>query len=434
MHAPRGGELRRVVARFASRLAAAAQDPGLALPALLLVAFVLRAAWIDKPSGGLIFDEAYYVNATRVILGLPVPEGAHYADATPGLDPNVEHPALGKLLMAASMSAFGDTPLGWRLPSLIAGLVVIAAVYQIVRAAGETNTFALGIAGLVAFDNLTFVHGRIATLDILVLAPILIAAWLALRERWLLAGVLLGFGFLVKLSALYGLLAVGLPLAARIVNTWRRDHHVPSSTLRAAARLGVGFAVVGLGGLWLLDARFTTFPNPIDHLRHMVAYGAALKEPLDRTGFCAGAASAPWQWLFNECQINYLRVDSIIREGDVIVGRVSSVDFRGAMNPLLVGPLIVAFLATLALAWRTRHRLAGWAVLWGLASWLPYVVLVLLGSRVTYIYYFLPVVPAAAVALAVLLWRSGLPRWIGGVYAAAYLVGFLAYFPFRQLP
>jgi len=53
---------------------------------------------------------------------------------------------------------------------------------------------------------------------------------------------------------------------------------------------------------------------------------------------------------------------------------------------------------------------------------------------VTYIFYFLPAVPAAAAVLAVLLWRSTLPRWIGGVYAAAYVIGFLAYFPFRQVP
>jgi dolichyl-phosphate-mannose-protein mannosyltransferase len=425
---------RAFVGRARIRLESAVNDPSIALPALLLVAFVLRAAWIDKPPGALIFDEAYYVNASRVILGIPVIEGAHYDDGTAGLDPNIEHPPLGKLVMAGSMLVFGDGALGWRLPSIVAALIAIAAVYLIVRAAGETNALAFGVAGFVAFDNLTLVHGRIGTLDMLALAPMLLAAWLALRERWLLAGTLLGLGLLVKLSTMYGLLAIGALLALRALGSWRRDGRLPMVDVRAGVLLAAGFAVVSIVGLWILDIRFTTFTNPLDHLRHMIEYGASLKEPGTRSGFCTGAASAPWQWLVNECQINYLSVDTVVREGETVVGRVSAIEFRGAMNPLLAGPLLLAFPVLVGYAWRTGNRLATWAIAWGLAGWLPYVLLVLVSHRVTYIFYFLPVIPAVAVALAVLLWRSGLPRWIGGLFVVMYVIGFIAYFPFRQVP
>ena len=429
LHAAEG-----LLRRVRDRLRAWVDDPGIALPGLLLLAFVLRAAWIDKPPGGLIFDEAYYVNASRVIVGLPVAEGDHYAGSPAGHDPNIEHPPLGKALIAGSMTVFGDGPLGWRLPSIIAGLIVIAAVYLLVRAAGETTALAFGVAAFVALDNLMLVHGRIATLDMLVVAPILVAAWLALRERWLVAGALLGVGFLVKLSALYGLAAIGMLLAMRMVAALRRDGRIPRGDLRAGFALLAGFAVVGLIGLWVLDARFTTFTNPIDHVRHMITYGTGLKQPIDQTGMCPGAASPPWLWLFNDCQINYLRVNSVVREGGEIVARVSQVDFRGAMNPLLMAPFLIGFLMTAALAWRERHPLAIWALVWALANWLPYVLLIILSGRVTYIFYFLPVVPAAAIFLALLLWRSGLPRWVGPVYAVAYLIGFLAMFPFREIP
>ena len=244
-----------------------------------------------QATGGLIFDEAYYVNASRVILGLPVAEGDHYAGSPAGLDPNIEHPPLGKALIAGSMAIFGDGPLGWRLPSIIAGLIVIAAVYLLVRAAGETTALAFGVAAFVALDNLMLVHGRIATLDMLVLAPILVAAWLALRERWLLAGVLLGVGFLVKLSALYGLAAIGLLLAMRMVAALRRDGRISACDLRAGLALLAGFAIVGFVGLWLLDARLRPLRDPIDHVRHMITYGTGLKQPIDQTGMCPGAAS-----------------------------------------------------------------------------------------------------------------------------------------------
>ena len=56
------------------------------------------------------------MNAARVILGIDVPEGGKYGDREKYLDPNTEHPPLGKLLMAGSMAAFGDNGIGWRHP------------------------------------------------------------------------------------------------------------------------------------------------------------------------------------------------------------------------------------------------------------------------------------------------------------------------------
>ena len=52
-----------------------------ALFLVLLAFFLLRAVWLALPSGSLIFDEAYYVNAARVILGYQVPPQNAYVDA-----------------------------------------------------------------------------------------------------------------------------------------------------------------------------------------------------------------------------------------------------------------------------------------------------------------------------------------------------------------
>ena len=67
-------------------------DPGNALALVLLFALASRAVWLWLPQGSLIFDESYYVNAVRVLLGWEVPANAPYADAGPGRDPNTEHP------------------------------------------------------------------------------------------------------------------------------------------------------------------------------------------------------------------------------------------------------------------------------------------------------------------------------------------------------
>jgi len=409
-------------------------DPGTLLALLLIAALVVRIVWLTLPQNSLIFDETYYVNAARVLLGWTVPAGAPYAGAPIGLDPNTEHPPLGKLLMALSMAGFGDNGLGWRLPSVIAGMVALVAVYQIVRSAGESARLALLAVGFLAFENLTLVHGRIGTLDMLVLAPILVGAWLALRGRWAAAGAATGIGMLMKLTALYGLLALLIMLALALWATWRRQRRLRLSDLRPTVVALIAFSIVTIGGLWLLDMQFSSYANPIEHLRHMIEYGANLARGVVGPGSCPGNDSSPWQWLFNECQMSYLRVDVTVKAGDKILAIYPSIDFRGAMNPILIGSLPIAFLFTGWLAWKRRSRLAAWSIVWAAASYVPYVALALLSQRVTYLYYFLPVVPALAVATALTLRRSGLPRFVTVGYVAAYVVAFAAYFPFRQIP
>jgi len=425
---------RSTIAVLAERVLASLRDPGTALPLLLIAALAARVVWLDFPKGSLIFDESYYINAARILLGWTVEPGAHYAGSPVGLDPNMEHPPLGKLILALSMLVFGDNGIGWRIPSVIAGMTALGAVYLIVRAAGETVWLAILAVAFLAFDNLTLVHGRIGTLDMLVLAPMLVGAWLALRERWVLAGIFLAVALLVKLTAIFGLLAILTILAIRVVAGWRADRRVRIADVRAAITVVAVSAGLFLAGLWALDARYSTYASPIDHIAHMVDYGAKLRSPVDRAGICATNDSAPWEWPFNECQITYLRVDVTTRVGEKVVSKVPSIDFRGALNPLLAGAIPLAFLFTGWLAWRGRHRLAGWAVIWAGANYLPYVVLSIVNHRITYIYYFLQVIPAIAIAVTILLLRSSLPRFVTVGFIVAYAVGFAAYFPFRTIP
>lgn len=433
-----GARLRARAASLGSRLVERLRqnltDPDTVLALLLIAALVVRILWLTTPQGSLIFDETYYVNAARVLLGWTVPTGAPYADAPIGLDPNTEHPPLGKLLIALSMAAFGDNGLGWRLPSVIAGMVALAAVYKIVRSAGESARLALLVIGFVAFDNLMLVHSRIGTLDILVLAPILVGAWLALRGRWAAAGAATGIGMLMKLTALYGLLALLIMLALALLATWHRQRRLRLSDLQPTVVMLIAFSIVTIGGLWLLDLRFSSYANPIEHLRRMIEYGANLARGVAGPGSCPGNDSSPLQWLVNQCQMSYLRVDVTVSAGDKVLSINPTIDFRGAMNPVLIGSLPVAFLFTGWLAWKRRNRLAGWTMVWAAANYLPYLALALTSSRVMYIYYFLPVVPSLAIGVALLLLRSGLPRVVAWGYVAVYVVGFLAYFPFRQIP
>jgi predicted membrane-bound dolichyl-phosphate-mannose-protein mannosyltransferase len=433
---PRRGLRDRLRASRPGRIAALAvenlRDPARGFALVLLSALILRGLWLNVPEKGLIFDEAYYVNAARVILGLPAT--SHYADSPAGLDPNTEHPPLGKLAIAASMAVLGNTGAAWRLPSIVAAMIALVVLFEIVRRTDRSAWFAVLVVALVAFDNLTFVHGRIGTLDMLVLAPMLVGSWLALQHRWLLAGLAVGIALLVKITAIYAVLAVGLWVLLTDGPTWWRQRRVPLRDLVGPVAFVVVSAAVFVGGLAVLDARFTTFASPLDHIARILSYGTALRAPATNVGICPEADSKPWQWLFNECQIQYLRVDVTTSAGDQVVSKVARIDFRGAFNPLLASAMPLSALFLVWYAWKSRSQVAIWAVAWGAANYLPYVALGLFTNRIMYLYYALPLVPAFAIALALLLLRAGLPRPVRWAFLLAYVVGFVAYFPFRQPP
>ena len=165
----------------------------------------------------LVFDEAYYVNAARVIAGIARQPGAHYAGAPLGDDPNAEHPQLAKLVIAGLDRAVRRRAVRVAARQPRARVArdpgdVRAGARRRRRAAGSRS----GAAALMAADNLLLVHGRIGTLDIYAVAAMIWGAALYLRGRPLLAGVVIGVGACYKLVAPYVLLVAAAVRAARV--------------------------------------------------------------------------------------------------------------------------------------------------------------------------------------------------------------------------
>jgi dolichyl-phosphate-mannose-protein mannosyltransferase len=423
------------------------RTPWLPVALLVLVCLVSlagRIAWIGQPCRApcsspsdhiLVFDETYYVNAARVIAGVPLPPGANYAGSPAGVDPNSEHPQLAKLVIAGAIDLLGDGPLAWRLGSIIFGTLAIIGIFYLVRSAGGGRWLALGVASLMASDNLQIVHGRIGTLDVYVLAAIIWGAALYLRGRFLAAGIMIGVGAAFKEVAAYALLVLGLFEALRFLEC-------RSGAARRALRVG-GCAATSAGVFVGLLAIMDRIAAPYDPQTHSLVRGGPFGQVAHMLNFAAGQASRhgpqgiasyPWEWLFDYKPIAYLYINPR-SPADGLDHIHPAVHFLGVVSP----PILLLALPAVAIAGRRLLRgastkLSAFGLAWFLGTFVPFEALSVLFSRTSYLYYMVVVMPGIYVLVAELVarhcreWRL-LAGWVACVVAATVLM-----YPLTPLP
>lgn len=165
-----------------------------AIALAFLVLALVRLTIPSKP----YFDEIHYLPAARALL-----------DGTGWL--NREHPMVGKEILAASIAVFGDNPLGWRLPSALAGTLALFACMRALWFASMRRFAVVAYGLLLASGFLLFVHARIAMLDVFMIAFLSVAFWqcaAAVREpehgrrSLAIGGIALGLAMGAKWNAI----------------------------------------------------------------------------------------------------------------------------------------------------------------------------------------------------------------------------------------
>ena len=102
---------------------------------------------------GTMFDEVYHGRtAYEFIHGLVTYE--------------TTHPHFGKILISLGIRLFGMTPFGWRLMSMIFGILLIPLMYLFAKRLFGNTLIAAATTFLLAFDNMHYTLSRIATIDI----------------------------------------------------------------------------------------------------------------------------------------------------------------------------------------------------------------------------------------------------------------------------
>ncbi len=319
------------------------------------------------------FDESYYVPAARDFINMK--------DFG-----NVEHPPLGKEIIAGGMSLFGDEPFGWRVSSTVFGALTLVGMFLLGCAVFEKEPSAWWAAGLTLFNYLLFVQARVALLDTFMFAfSVFALAALAYsirggnRHYIYIMGLFLGMAIASKWS---GLVTWAICLACFI---WLRSFtHVrwPAAALGFFLLPVITYFATYTPFLRLEGSGATPF-TILKLQRYMWEFQTELHQT-------HGYMSEFWQWpLLMRPMWYHFQADSSQPDS-----------FRGVFfggNPLI---MLGGILALVVCAWdflREKNRAAGWIVIMYAGFYLSWAAI---PRKVSYYYYYYPAGMALSFALA----------------------------------
>ena len=116
-----------------------------------ILLFVFLRIWRLGTPSETVFDEVYFpVMASQYL------SGEEFFDA---------HPPLGKLIIALGELAFGNTPVGWRVMPLLAGIGLMGVGYWAAKEIFNDRQVGLLVALLLSIEGLFIVYSRTGLID-----------------------------------------------------------------------------------------------------------------------------------------------------------------------------------------------------------------------------------------------------------------------------
>lgn len=399
---------------------------GVACLVLFLVALALYLFRIGHPPR-YMYDEVYHAyTASELVKGHRQaytwnnPQGTVEVPNGQLVHTTFAHPPLARDIIQVGIRLFGDTSLGWRVPSALFGAFGVVLLFLLGNMLLGYRA-ALCAAGLLLLDGLWLVQSRIATLDIylatfLLLAYFFFACYLR-REAdsrfyfLLCAGAALGLALATKWSAVYSFVLLALWTGLREVrNVMRQKQPLPAIVVWGASFLLLP-AVIYLLSYGQYFAMGYSLADWKELQSQMWIYHSRLRE--------GHAWASPW-WTWP------LMLKPVWYHAGALPQYVEQVFAMG--NPLLWW-LFLPAVAYLGWCWHKRGHdaLTGLVLLGFLGNWLPW----MLSPRIAFIYHFLPSVPFGCIAIAAGLKHLEEIRLknVAWGYMAVVLAGFLFFYP-----
>jgi predicted membrane-bound dolichyl-phosphate-mannose-protein mannosyltransferase len=383
---------------------------------LALVLLVTHFSVIMQPDEPL-FDEIHYIKDARLIIG---GEGTERG----------EHPPLAKLFIVAGIELFGDNPFGWRFFPIVFSVAGIVFFYLICRLLKLSRRVSYLATFLLALENLSWVQGHAAMLDVFSLTFSLAAFWLYLKDKPVLSGVFVGLAALAKLNGALAIVVIGL-------HWFLTGRKRPVRFL--LSMLAAPIAFVGMmplfdfviWGQWL---------SPITRIKDMlsgtgsITFAEYYPEP-------TSIASRPWEWLlpiwygqfdWSHFVLPYggeLRYQNIFPTFNVY-------SYLGMISPTITFFIIPAVIYFIIRVIRGNTPLL-FPFAWFLGTYLVLIPASLITDRASFLFYFYPTVGAICLALAIAIFHLletararewGKIKWLIALGVPIFLLGHIIAF------
>lgn len=377
----------------------------------LILCGVLGSFWRLGFPSELVFDERYHVPAARAVLEgdwrifdwwqPPLAADGSYADWL--------HPPLFKYLQAGSIAVFGDGPLGWRLPSAVAGLGIVWLGFLLGKQLGGQRAGWLA-ATLLALSGLRLVQSRTgmndAVVTVFIMAAVVASAKTIFSTKkitpnrgvWLWIGVWLGMAVATKWTGWLAVFGLVLLHGYHQYRLWQNTRVTKRRAIwiwwpwKLLCVLAVPVVVLVLSYLPLFwSAR---------DFGHLVQLQQKIWQYHLERDVVHPERSTPLQWLFNLQPVTYWRAT------------VTPIHTRAYITTLEQPTLVLLWLAALGgvLVWWSRGINAQLKFLsgWFLVLWAPF----LFSPRIIFQYHFLPAEMIGLVLAAVVLAKVKTQLWL----------------------
>ncbi|MCS7136755.1 MAG: glycosyltransferase family 39 protein [Candidatus Caldarchaeum sp.] len=402
---------------------------------LSLVSFGLRLYKIDVPNR-LIGDEVYYVPAARSILG--------QNEAGVPQDIRMGHPPLGKMMIALGIAHFGDNPFGWRIPSAVAGTLMIPIVYLVAkRLAGgrqELKNMSYLASFAIGFETLSFYFARVARIDIFMMFFFLVGVYFLLDQRpmrRLVAAPFLAASFLAKEAAAIMIIPALVYSSLRVeeAKTKKGGRKKRVSFSPKQFLLLGGLSALAIVALWYFLEWVVLNPTR----PHIVDRILVMLRRLDIDNPAAVGRSQIWMWFFNQPVTRAAAVVPGVRIdfSTVTVGPLFNPNLQFAYIVQPSWTLILPMIPTMAyLLIKWKDSVARFPLIWWSGVLAGWVAISVVFRGLLYLFYTLTFIPALVLGMSYILSlklheETKSVKWFGItlLFVIFHLANFLALFP-----
>ncbi len=293
-----------------------------------------------------------------VVMGYPYPDWDDIANYL-----NLEHPPLMKYIVMITL-LISDNPIAWKIPSLVAGSLIVFFAYLIARKV--FNEIAGLLAAIIVFiEPVTRAMSMVAMLDIYVALFSILALYFAVKSRYAYTGIMVGLAGSVKMNGFYHVLST-------IISAWRNRKVSNIKLLVYAIIIPLLVYIIVNIPLIIYEGGIMKW---IDLQLWALSWHTQSRPP-------GGPPVAnPWDWFLarNSFPLNY------------------NPNLAASPSPPLMLLTIPLTIILIPLAWKEKLKGAGSILAW---FWVPIVmftVLFLIGNRTQYSFYSAQVTPIAAI-------------------------------------